>query len=218
MADSPFIARPISDDEAAVVERMLEVAATEPSAPGLLAQVRGLQVVDGCGCGCASVDFRASTGGEAWRIVADASGTSLDGEPLGLLLWAVGGELAGLEVYGDLDEPARLPSLVSITQHIRPDGARMEQRNDSTDRLTPGRSRWLWLSAFATFAFFAVSSGKPVLAAGFLLIGVFAFFNDPLSPPPRRLVGPSATLAISWLCGLGGVIAVVATAVSALVK
>lgn|SRR5690606_11336228 len=116
VADSQFNARSISDEEAAVVERMLAVATTDPSVSGVAAQVRNLQVVGRCTCGCASVDFRSSTDEQPWRIVADASGISADGEPVGLFLWAVDDGLAGLEVYNFSENPAPLPLPDSISR------------------------------------------------------------------------------------------------------
>ena len=73
-------------------------------------------------------------------------------------------------------------------------------------------SGWLWLSALGVFGLFALTSGKPLLALGFLLLGVFAFYNDPLqldeTVPGRR----GNLILFSWACGLAGVIAVVSTA------
>jgi hypothetical protein len=106
--------RPISEAEAHVVERTLAVAATDPSASDLIRQVRSLQVVGRCGCGCASVDFRMPARGQIASIVADAIAKAPDGEHLGLIVWALDNELSGLEVYSYSDNPAPLPVIASI--------------------------------------------------------------------------------------------------------
>lgn len=74
-----------------------------------------------------------------------------------------------------------------------------------------GNLRWVWFGALTAIAVFALSGGKQVLAGGMLLLAVFAFFNDPLSPTAPRQPKPSLVLALSWVCGLLGVIAVVAS-------
>jgi hypothetical protein len=107
-------ARPISDGEAAVVQRALEVAGTEDATPGLVEQISQLRVVGRCGCGCASVDFRNPMQGQKAVIVADAVASSPNGEDVGLLVWALDGHLSGLEVYSYSDFPASLPVLESI--------------------------------------------------------------------------------------------------------
>ena len=83
------------------------------------------------------------------------------------------------------------------------------------DRTGPSSVRWLWLATLTTFALFALSSDKMLLAAGMLLLGVFAFFNDPLSPTSSRAAKPSPAVAASWVCGLIGVGAVLAAGVLA---
>jgi hypothetical protein len=106
--------RPISEAEVRVVERALAVAATHPSASDLIGQVRSLQVVGRCGCGCASVDFQIPARGQIASIVADAIAKAPDGEQLGLIVWALDSELSGLEVYSYSDSPAPLPVINSI--------------------------------------------------------------------------------------------------------
>lgn len=71
-------------------------------------------------------------------------------------------------------------------------------------------TRWLWLATLATFALFALSSDRLLLAAGLLMLGVFAFFNDPLGPTASHAARPSPAVAASWACGLIGVGAVLA--------
>lgn len=73
--------------------------------------------------------------------------------------------------------------------------------------------RWLWLGALTTFAVLGLASGRPLLAAGMLLLGVFAFHNNPLGPTSPRHEKPTPLLAVSWVCGLLGIAAIVAAAV-----
>jgi hypothetical protein len=115
MSRSLMTVRPISDAEAAVVERSLVVAATDETAPALSLSVRGLQVVGRCECGCASVDFCRPAPGQVAHIVADAVAKAPNGEDLGLIIWALNGHLSGLEVYSYSDNPAPLPVVASIS-------------------------------------------------------------------------------------------------------
>jgi hypothetical protein len=109
--------RPINDAEASVVERALAVAATDDSASAMIGQVRSLQVVGRCECGCASIDFRSLQKEQTARVIADAVGVTPSGEPLGLILWALDNELTGLEVYSYTDAPAPLPEVTSIARY-----------------------------------------------------------------------------------------------------
>jgi hypothetical protein len=114
MSRSLVTVRKIFDTEACVVERALTVAATDPSSIDLIAQVPLLQVIGQCGCGCSSIDFLVPAPGQTARIVADAIGKAQDGEDLGLIVWALDGQLSGLEVYSYSDRPAPLPIVASI--------------------------------------------------------------------------------------------------------
>lgn len=115
MPRSPVTVRAISDAEADVIERVLAVAATDASVEGLIEQVRALQVIGRCDCGCASVEFCRPAPGQMPRIVADVVAESPDGEGVGLIVWALDNHLSGLEVYSDSDRPAPLPVVGSIS-------------------------------------------------------------------------------------------------------
>lgn len=73
--------------------------------------------------------------------------------------------------------------------------------------------RWLWLGALTAIAIYSLSSGRLLLASGMLLLGVFAFYNNPLSPASCRSNRPAPALALSWACGSLGVAAIVVAAV-----
>lgn len=115
MARSLMAVRNISDAEAAVIERALEIAATDERGRELISLVRSLQIVSRCQCGCASVDFCVTEPDQVAEIVADAVGKSPSGEDLGLIVWTQGGKLSSLEVYSYSETPAPLPELASIS-------------------------------------------------------------------------------------------------------
>jgi hypothetical protein len=121
MSRSPMTVRPISEAEAAVVERALAVAAVDDSASALSTSVATLQVVGRCGCGCASVDFCRPATGHMAQMVADAVAKAPNGEDLGVLVFALNGQLSGLEVYSYSDNPAPLPVVASIAAYGSPD-------------------------------------------------------------------------------------------------
>ena len=117
MSRSLASVRSITDAEASVVERALLLAATDPSANAFSVEVRSLQVVGQCGCGCASIDFRIPAQGQIARIVADGVAKAPNGEHLGVIVWALDDELSGLEVYSYSEAPAPLPTLASVSSY-----------------------------------------------------------------------------------------------------
>lgn len=88
----------------------------------------------------------------------------------------------------------------------------MKDQGDSIEYGSRDSSRWLWLSAFTTIAIISLSSGRLLLAAGMLLLGVFAYFNNPLRPTSSHIARPAPTMAMSWACGIAGMALVVAAA------
>jgi hypothetical protein len=86
--------RHLSDAEKAVVRWLLEHAVTGES---IACAIDELRVVNGCSCGCASIDFVPDTAGA--RVVADAVIVLPDGRTGGAMLWARGSDLSGLELY-----------------------------------------------------------------------------------------------------------------------
>lgn len=89
----------------------------------------------------------------------------------------------------------------------------MTDPENSSDNASRSGSRWLWLSALTTLALIALINGRLLFASGMLLLGVFAFFNNPLSPASSHIERPATVLALSWACGFVGVTAVLAAAV-----
>ena len=71
---------------------------------------------------------------------------------------------------------------------------------------------WLRLSSLGVFGLFALTSGKTLLALGFVLLGVFAFFNNPMKLNEPIPSAPRKLLLLSWACGLAGVLAVLSAA------
>ena len=93
------IKRLASPEERRLVEWLLRNAATTADAASFLAQVPDLHVVGGCSCGCPSVDFKIGGQDAVASIIADAEGTSPEGLPVGVILWAKHDRISGLEVY-----------------------------------------------------------------------------------------------------------------------
>ena len=83
------------------------------------------------------------------------------------------------------------------------------------EEIRPSNSRWIWLSTLSMLAVISLSGGKVLVASGLLLLGIFAFFNDPLSSTPQ-IAKPSPFILLSWVCGLVGVLSVVAAATKVL--
>jgi hypothetical protein len=88
--------RPVTPNEAAVVQWLLDHAAIGDVAAYRLRPLEELHVVGGCDCGCSSLFFRAEKGGI--RRIADAMAVYPDGQEADLMLWGCEGEIAWLEV------------------------------------------------------------------------------------------------------------------------
>lgn len=106
--DPPSVtrSRALTRDEKRVLERLLR--GWEGGAE-YLRQVPGLQVVGGCGCGCAAVYFETPAAQEETLVLpltVEATIVSDVGDPLGgVLIFETGGKLTALEAYSFGDEP-----------------------------------------------------------------------------------------------------------------
>jgi hypothetical protein len=87
-----------------------------------LGQLPRVKVVGGCNCGCPSVDLALDGGirDAAAKPVIFADGESPDGVPVGVILWARGGTLSGLEIHPwDGSDGVRLPRPESLANFRR---------------------------------------------------------------------------------------------------
>ena len=105
--------RPISNLEAAIIVRALQIAPTTEKSEDLIASVSSLSVTALCKCGCSTVWFGPDGDGSNGRIVADALATSA-GDNIGVIVWESHGSIVGLELVGPGATP--LPALDSVRQ------------------------------------------------------------------------------------------------------
>jgi hypothetical protein len=107
--------RPLTPVERDLTEWMLRHG--RPDARDYLPQLENATVASRCPCGCASIDF-AIRGQAASENTLDILGDYLFGGPddlAGAFVFARGGVLAGLEVYGLAREnPKELPRPASL--------------------------------------------------------------------------------------------------------
>jgi hypothetical protein len=108
--------RPISSEEIAVIQVMLERAAVSPEYLRLNTNLSSLRVVERCACGCDSVDFTTYDPQSPSRRVAHGSGTTPSGNPVGVIIWGSASSVAGIEVYASTgtEEDLLLPTAESI--------------------------------------------------------------------------------------------------------
>jgi len=113
MGGSSQSERLISEAEAAVLQHLLAADAQAPASA--LESLRSLVVVDRCECGCASIDFAVPPSNtQQASPLLHGSGRSASGEELGIIVWANGECISGLEVTSYSNVPAPLPVLSSI--------------------------------------------------------------------------------------------------------
>ena len=105
------MSRPITNAEAAIVERALQVAPTPDLSADLIASVRSLQVTATCRCGCATVWFGPDGAASTGKIVADVRATA-GGEDIDVIVWSDQGAIVGLEFVGVGVVPLPDPSSV----------------------------------------------------------------------------------------------------------
>jgi len=90
--------RAITPHETAVVRWLLDHAAMGDVSAYRQHAPEELRVLEGCKCGCSSLDFAPRAWGGA-GIIADALAVYPDGLMAGLILWGREGEVVLLEVY-----------------------------------------------------------------------------------------------------------------------
>jgi hypothetical protein len=108
------MSRPISQVEAAVVARALQVAPCGEVPALLIESVQSLHVTATCDCGCATVWFGPEGAGSTGKIIADARATA-EGENIDVIVWSSAEAIVGLELVGVGAVP--LPAVDSIRQH-----------------------------------------------------------------------------------------------------
>jgi hypothetical protein len=107
---SSELPRPISAREATPVREAFAVAPTAAARPAMLDNLEDLHVTYRCPCGCASVSFGATLDPESVLVrVADARGTTEQGEEVGFLVQGFGDRVAHVEVYWHHAAGAPLP-------------------------------------------------------------------------------------------------------------
>jgi hypothetical protein len=106
------VRRELTVAERELLRWALEHSAQEPEISR--EQIPQLRVVGRCGCGCPSVDLalegQPHSRDTPLRLIAQADGRSPEGVPVGVLVFARGSVLSGLEVYSITGEvPISLP-------------------------------------------------------------------------------------------------------------
>jgi hypothetical protein len=107
--------RSISEAELQVVRWLLQHARTPAGEEYSSSGLECLQVVGGCGCGCASLDFEPFGQSSNAGIVADAIVRWPNGTQAGVMLWGKDGRITGLELYEmDFESAKRFPSVAEL--------------------------------------------------------------------------------------------------------
>jgi len=95
--EATSVDRAIASNEVAVVRWLLEHAKAGEATTYKNYPVEQLRVLDGCNCGCSSLDFQPNAWGGA-KIIADALGINSSGKPVDLILWGRDGQIVLLEI------------------------------------------------------------------------------------------------------------------------
>lgn len=105
--------RDITAHEAAIIEWLLEHAATRHVSAYRTNPVTALRVVGGCDCGCSSLDFHSDSSGPT-TMLADAVAVYPDKQQAGLILWGRDGAIVMLEVYEMHPVADRMPGIADL--------------------------------------------------------------------------------------------------------
>jgi hypothetical protein len=112
--------RSLTDREILLLRRLFEIGSDDFRS--FEPQLEGMRARRSCSCGCPSIELQISEGvplgvNRGERIVGDFKGESTVGNPLGILIFQVEGNLVELEVYsmdGLAEGEFGLPQLSSL--------------------------------------------------------------------------------------------------------
>lgn len=90
----------------------------DPAYQRLSEGIEGLRVIERCGCGCESVDFRVHDPERPAKPIASGIGRTHSGAEVGVIIWGTVETVTGIEVYslGEWWDDIRL----SVPQSILP--------------------------------------------------------------------------------------------------
>lgn len=108
------MSRPISQQEAKLLERVLAIGSHKPIFHGVVASIPTLRVTATCKCGCSTVWFGPDGDGTIGHNLAEALAT-WGGETVTLIVWSQGEAVAGLEIIGQ--EQSGLPNPLSVRSY-----------------------------------------------------------------------------------------------------
>jgi hypothetical protein len=108
-------ARPITTEEAEVLELALRRGAMAPVPDAVLADVRSLQVLGVCPCGCRSIYFARESRKDG--RLADTWGRTADGKQIDVMVWGADGQVTSLDLV-DHFSTGELPTPDSIGRHV----------------------------------------------------------------------------------------------------
>jgi hypothetical protein len=116
--------RPLTKDEAALLQWLLEHGAATPAEK---AQLRFVSVVGCCGCGCPSIHLaisgKVASPGSSAEIIADFCGTTPEGALVAVMVHVREGLLSELEAYSLSEiETFSFPRQEDLRPMGRPDG------------------------------------------------------------------------------------------------
>jgi len=114
-----FIERPLTEQERSISLWLLQHGSQEAST--FLSDVDRVTVVGTCPCGCDTVDFAVSgcrPANSGMHVLSDYYWVDDDGHTNGIFIYAISGQLAGLEVYSCDGEcgSVRLPDPTRLAQ------------------------------------------------------------------------------------------------------
>ena len=114
----PQIDRPISANEASIIEWLIEHAPVGDLAAYRSQPREELRVQSACSCGCISVGFQPHLYLPGARIIAEALAVYPDDQKAGLILWGKDGRIVSLEVYDCHPKAShRVPAIADLQRY-----------------------------------------------------------------------------------------------------